>query len=64
MYREMVTNEDGEPLGFDYHYDDEPEYHDGYDDDGYGPEDYYDEPDTDLMYEYEPNPYDGTCSEE
>lgn len=73
MYRQMITNDDGEPLGYDYTYDDEPEPLDDVDDYGYDEEeeDFDTYPDTDLdqeyltdYEEYEPNPYDGTYSEE
>lgn len=58
-YQTMVTNEDGEPLGIETHYDDEF-YDSPFDDDEGpwdGPEDYEDDPfrseqETDLAGEW------------
>lgn len=53
-YTYMITNDDGEPLGFETTYPDEFDDYDTFD-----PADAYDGPE-----DYEPNPYDGTYSED
>lgn len=46
-YRQMITNEIGEPLGWDYSYDDEPDPDDFYD------RDYVDYDEEEFMNESE-----------
>lgn len=60
-YQTMVTNEDGEPLGIETHYDDEfPDYDSPFDDDfpdydpgdGYEDDPFRSEQETDLAGEW------------